>query len=157
MSIWSEIQKRSSGEIKKEDFTVIYYDDNGKNKLEVIEEKTYKGYKYFICTFGHYPILDIRCNHGLSIFSGKDLVILKFDDKSYELSRTFLSNTSVKFIYTFDKEGDYNHNNSYDRCTGEGCKYTVQDVEKFAEMFIDKIIECEDERYDEYSMINGEQ
>jgi hypothetical protein len=150
MSAWDDIRERGGGDqVRKEDIAVFYYDnDSAKKPLETIEEKDYKGYHYMILTFGCYPILDIRVKSQISIFSGYNLVILKFDDGSrYELDRFFLNGNETKFLYEFNKDGDYVNNNSYKRCTDEGHKYTVREIESYAEKFIDKIIECEDDKF----------
>lgn len=151
MSIWGDMRRKSSGDvITKEDFSLIYYDnDSAKKPLVTLEEKEYKGYKYMVITCGDFPILDIRVSgHGISVFSGHNLVILKFDDgRQFELDRILLNGNETKYVYDFNKDGDYIHSSAYDRCTEEGHKYSVQEVEKYAEMFIDKLIESEDDKY----------
>lgn len=141
MTTWGDMRKKSAGEtISKEDFIRIYHDnDSAKKPLETIEEKDYKGYHYMILSFGDYPILDIRVKSPISIFSGHNLVVLKFDDGSrYELDRIFLNVNETKFLYQFNKDGDFIYGGDE-----SGHKYSVQEVEKYAEMFIDKIIDCE--------------
>ena len=56
-----------------------------------------------------------------------------------------LSGDETKFLYEFNKDGDYIHNTDNQSRDGEGHKYTVQELKKYAEMFIDKIIECEED------------
>ena len=151
MSVWGKILDRGAGEsISKEEFTRVYYDnDNAKKPLVTLEENEYKGYKYMILTAGDYPILDIRVkDNGISVFSGHNLVILKFDDgQRFELDRFLLNGNETKYLYEFNKDGDYIHSSSYDRCTEEGHKYSVQEVNEYAKMFINKLIECEDDKY----------
>ena len=146
MSIWGDMRRKSSGDaITKEDFSLIYYDnDSAKKPLVTLEEKEYKGYKYMIITCGDFPILDIRVSgHGISVFSGHNLVILKFDDgRQFELDRILLNGNETKFLYRFNKHGDFIYGGDE-----SGHKYSVQEVEKYAEMFIDKLIESEDDKY----------
>lgn len=145
MSTWGDLRRRSSGEqITKEDFAQIYHDnDSAKKPVETIEEKDYKGYHYMILSFGNYPILDIRVKSSISVFSGHNLVVLKFDDGSrYELDRMFLNGNETKFLYEFNKYGDFIYGGDE-----SGHKYSIQEVEKYAEMFIDKIIESEEEKF----------
>ena len=164
MTAWGDMRKRSSGEdVRTEEFSQIYY-DNGTAKKPVVtlSEKEYKGYKYEITTDGDYPVLNIRKNNEISIFSGYQKVVLNFPEgieqqwfdskqilfRQYELERKVVnSGKDVVFFYHFNQDGDYNHNSEYKRCTQEGHKYTIKEIEKYAEMFIDKIIECEDEKF----------
>lgn len=140
MSIWGNVLDRGAGEIiRKENFTVIYHDNDTAKKPVTVEEKEYEGFKYVILTTGDYPILDIWTKTSISVFSGYNLVILKFEDgRRFELDRT-LVNGETKFQYEFNKEGDYNHS----KPSEGGCKYSLQKLEIYAEMFIDKIIESE--------------
>ena len=144
MSIWGDMRRKSSGDaITKEDFSLIYYDnDSAKKPLVTLEEKEYKGYKYMIITCGDFPILDIRVSgHGISVFSGHNLVILKFDDgRQFELDRILLNGNETKYVYDFNKDGDYIYSKDND-----GHKYTVKEVRQYAEKFIDKILQCEEE------------
>ena len=152
MSTWGDIIRRAEGEeISKEEFSLIYYDnDSAKKPIETVKEGKYKSFTYTICTAGDYPILDIRTEgYGLSVFSGYNLVVLKFPDNGqYELERSTLSKEVTKYQYEFNKDGDYNHSKRNE----EGHKYTVQEVEKYAEMFIDKILQCEEESVKRSSM-----
>ena len=153
MSAWGEMRHRSSGkEQRKEDIVVFYYDnDSAKKPIVIVEEKHYKDYHYMICTAGDYPILDIRVkSENTDVFGGYQVVILKLPDKSYELDRMILPKEGmVKYLYEFNKDGDYNHNSSYKRCTEDGHKYTVSEVEDYAEKFIDEIIKCENDLHRE--------
>lgn len=152
MSTWGDMIKRAEGEnIKDEEFSLIYYDnDSAKKPIETVKEGKYKSFNYTICTAGDYPILDIRTDgYGLSVFSGYNLVVLKFPDgKWFELDRSVLNKEVTKYLYEFNKEGDYIHSKRNE----DGHKYTVQEVEKYAEMFIDKIIQCEEESVKHSSM-----
>lgn len=146
MSLFGDMSNKGRGEsVKSEDISAIYYDDDSaKNPIEVIKEESYKEYRYMICTNGKYPVLDIRGKNDISIFSGYDTVILQFDDGSkYELNRMFLrKECEVKYLYEFNKDGDYIQDD-YHGCTQEGHKYSIPELEKYAEKFIDKILECE--------------
>ena len=56
--------------------------------------------------------------------------------------------TSLEYgqvLIEFNKDGDYNHSSSYKRCTDDGHKYTLSEVEGYAEKFIDEIIKCEND------------
>ena len=145
MSVWGGMLNRSTGDaLSKEEITKIYYDnDSAKKPIVTVEEDEYRGYKFMICTCGDYPILDIRVkSEKISIFSGYSLVVLKFDNgKHYELDRMTLSGDETKFMYEFNKDGDYNQSNPVE----DAHKYSVTEVERYAKMFIDKIIENEGE------------
>ena len=151
MTAWGDMMKRGAGEgIRGEDFSQIYYDnDSAKKPIEVVEEKEYKSFSYFICTNGDYPILDIRTDgYGISVFSGYSMVVLEFPDiGSYELKRELLNGNETKYLYEFNKNGDYIHNTENQTKDGDGHKYTVKELEEYAEKFIDRIIECEDEKF----------
>lgn len=147
MSAWGDMMKRGAGEnIRGEDFSQIYYDnDSAKKPIVVVEEKEYKDYQYKILTTGDYPSLDIRVrSENTEVFGGYSLVVLKFPDKSYELDRMINpSPGQVRYVYTFNKDGDYIHNTENQSKDGEGHKYTVQELEEYAKKFIDKIIQCD--------------
>lgn len=144
MSVWGDLRRRSSGEVlSREDIGIFYYDnDSAKKSIDVIEEKEYKSFSYMICSNGDYPILDIRTEgYGLSVFSSYNLVILKFPDgEKYELNRSIIDEKITKYIYEFNKDGDYIYSEDND-----GHKYTVKEVRQYAEKFIDKILQCEEE------------
>ena len=148
MSIWSDIEDRSvGGQIREEEFHKIYYDNGSTKKpIETLDEDTYKDYTYMILTAGDYPILDIRVkSEDTSVFGGYTLVILKFPDGSkYEIERSMLPTMgTIKYLYSFDKEGDYVHNR--DDNAEDAHIYTLEELQKYARMFIDKIIQCEDD------------
>ena len=143
MSVWGGMLNRSTGDaLSKEEITKIYYGNNSAKKpIVTVEENEYHGYKYMIYTCGDYPVLDIRVKNSISAFSGYNLVVLKFDDgDKYELERMFLNGNETKFLYRFNKHGDFIYGGDE-----SGHKYSVQEVEKYAEMFIDKIIDCEND------------
>jgi len=145
MSVWGGMLNRSTGDaLSKEEIAKIYYNnDSVKKPIVTVEEDEYRGYKYMICTFGDYPILDIRVkSEKISIFSGYNLIVLKFDSgKQYELDRMTISGDETKFLYEFNKEGDYNQSDPVE----DAHKYSVAEVERYAKMFIDKIIKNEGE------------
>jgi major membrane immunogen (membrane-anchored lipoprotein) len=95
-----------------------------------------------ICSNGDYPILDIRTEgYGLSVFSSYNRVILKFTDgEKYELNRSIIDEKITQYTYEFNKDGDYIYSEDND-----GHKYTVKEVRQYAEKFIDKILQCEEE------------
>lgn len=149
MSAWGDMMRRSSGdEVRKEDIALVYYDNESKKKENVIlKEKDYKNYHYRIKTFGCFPILEMDVkSEDTNVFGGYELVILKCpDNKSYELDRQRVENI-VRFVYKFNKPEDYIHSdNPHPKSSQDGHMYTVQEVEKYAEMFIDKILDCEKE------------
>jgi len=143
MSAWGDMMRRGSGEeIREEEFSQIYYDnDSAKKPIVVVEEKEYKDYQYKILTTGDYPSLDIRVrSENTEVFGGYSLIVLKFPDKSYELDRMIVpSPGQVRYTYKFNQDGDYDHSHP----DKEGHKYTVEELQKYAEMFIDKIIQCD--------------
>lgn len=150
MGIWGDILDKSNGDkISKEEFSKIYYDnDSATEETETLENGYYRGYNYTINTNGAYPFIEIINVNEISIFSGSDIVVLKFtDDKTYELDRQRFEN-KVKFVYKFDKPEDYIHSNTHHNESGQdGHIYTIQELKKYTEMYIDKIIECEKDKY----------
>lgn len=150
MSIWGEILDRGSGDqISKEEFSKVYYDDGfAKKEIENLENGDYKGYHYIIKTNGEYPFIEITNDNEISIFSGSDIAVLKFTDgKTYELDRQRFEN-KVRFVYKFNKDEDYIHSNDpHPKASQDGHMYTIQELKKYTEMFIDKIIECEKDKY----------
>jgi len=154
--IWGEMLDKGIGDnISKEEFSKIYYGSEGKKTpIVTVDEDDHRGYHYDIKTDGDFPSLVITTDSTISAFSGHDSVILKFTDgKKYELDR-IVSGSKTRYEYSFCKEGDYTYDmNQTDMYTREnegkesGHKYSVQEIKKYAEMFIDKIIECEDEKY----------
>ena len=150
MTAWGDMRKRSSGEdVRTEEFSKIYYDDGfAKKKIEDLENGDYKGYHYIIKTNGVYPFIEITNDNEISIFSGSGIAVLKFTDgKTYELDRQRFEN-KVRFVYKFNKDEDYIHSNDpHPKSSQDGHIYTIQELKKYTEMFIDKIIECEKDKY----------
>lgn len=149
MSAWGDMMRRSSGdEVRKEDITLVYYDNESKKKEEVIlKENDYKNYHYTIKTFGCFPILEMDVkSEDTNVFGGYELVVLKFPDgKSYELDRQRIGD-KIRFVYKFNKPEDYIHSDDpHPKSSQDGHMYTIQEVDKYAEMFIDKILDCEKE------------
>jgi hypothetical protein len=137
MSIWSDIEDRSSGEVhREEEIAQIYYIPEEENSL--LEEKKYKDFLYKISTNGYCPTLTIQTQTNISCFSGCGLIYLKIDGKEYPIERN-VNFGMTKFIYKFDKEGDYTYGDKDESKQ----KYTLNNVEAYAEMFINEIIQTE--------------
>lgn len=139
MSIWSDIYKRGAGEsMRQENLALIYHEpDNGGT---ILEEKEYRDFKYKIVSDGKCPSIILQAPNNISCFSGSDRVIFSFDDnkeKEYIVERN-VNFGVTKFGYTFNQEEDYVYGEH------DGHQYTIPEMEKYAEKFIDKIIQCED-------------
>lgn len=136
MSIWGDLASRAMGKkLRSEDFAVIYGDGTA---VHVVKEGDYEGYHYYICTNGNYPILDIRTKSRISAFSGSDTVTLKLDDVDCTLDRMMADNY-IKFVYEFNKEGDYDNSNP----KAGGHQYSLAALEIIAKKFIDEIIKAD--------------
>ena len=136
MSIWTDMQKRSSGEdIRIEDFRKIYNDENEEG-TELYSDK-YKDYEYTIYTNGKYPYIKISTKNDISTFSGYNLVKIYVDDKCYDLDRV-VEGSIVGYIYFCNKQDDYVEGEH------DGQKYSVSSLETIAKKIIDQI--CESER-----------
>lgn len=139
MSIWSDIHKRSNGEIStKEDYSLIYYPATGMG-MEIVGSGEYDGNKYEIFTNGTFPMIKIYMDFNISAFSGCQEVKLNRDDskgKYYTLDREIIGKNTV-FTYYCDTVTDYTYGDD------SGDKYTLDDLKVLAEKFIDLINACE--------------
>lgn len=134
MSLWSDIQKRSTGG-RQEDYNLIY---GSNHKGEQIFEDEYKDYKYMIFTVGTYPTIKIVTTLNISTFSGFKNVILKDDDKTYNLMR-FTYENSTGFFYECNTDDDF----VFGPSGHNGHKYTLGELQVLAKKLIDLIIETE--------------
>ena len=140
MSIWSDMQDRSSGlSLSKEDYNLLY----GGGVLKQIHKDTYKDMIYEI-TAKDFPYIEIISKIGISIFSGSGQVILKDAKNTYELKRVpiFISN-SIHFFYECNKEGDYIPD------VQDGHLYSLDELKSLAEKLIDLILKAESNLFNE--------
>ena len=138
MSIWSDIQKRSTGDKgRQEDYSLIY---GSHHKGEQIFEDEYKDYEYMIFTVGTHPTIKICTPLSISTFSGFKNVILKDkdDDKTYNLMR-FTYENSTGFFYECNTYDDF----VFGPSGHDGHKYTLGELQTLAKKLIDLIIETE--------------
>lgn len=136
MSIWSDIQDRSAGELRDEEFKKIYPGHCLEKNL--LEDGEYKGEDYRIFTNGKYPFIAIRVNMAISFFSGSGQVkIPDKDGKVVELKRT--TSKGGYSIYTLELNRDD------DFVLGEhnGKKYSLDMLRDIAKDIIDQILKCE--------------
>ncbi len=137
MSIWSDMEDRSLGNsVRKEDYSLLY--EHG--VLEQIHKDTYKNMTYVIAAKG-FPYIEIISDLDISIFSGSSQVILKDDEKTYELQRETIDN-SVHFYYNCNKKGDYIPG------VQDGHQYCLNELKRLAEEFIVLILKAEDNLFD---------
>ena len=138
MSIWSDMQDRSTGiSLSKEDYNLLY----GGGVLKQIHKDTYKDMIYEI-TAKDFPYIEIISKLYISIFSGSKQVILKDDKKTYELQRECMGN-STHFFYECNKEGDYIPD------VQDGHLYSLDELKSLAEKLIDLILKAESNLFNE--------
>ena len=145
MSIWADIYDRSTGDANRsEDIAQIY----GGDSTELLYSEEYKHCTIEIYTNGMYPCVYLTFDSMISVFAGKDLVILKDEDGNrYELDRFFDNGSHrTRFSYFFNKEGDYifDKDGPDDQ---DGVKYTLETLKEMAKMFVDRLIKCEKELF----------
>lgn len=151
MSVWTDIHKRSNGlSIRMEDTNLIY---SGECEIVKLDEGEYRDKTYKIYTNGQYPSVKIFTENRISYFSGMQIVRLKSETgETYNLERARSSKDNLTvFTYYFNTKKDYICDfNDVDRDiqledSHPGHKYTLAELRKYAEMFIDLIIKCDDD------------
>ena len=138
MSIWSDIEDRSSGDIiRGEDFHQVYPGNLPEKNL--IEDDKYKDQEYMIFTNGSYPYIIVNIDRLLSAFAGAGIV--KIDDKNgneMTLKRKFGGQLS-RYIFELNRDEDFvldDHN---------GKIYTLDVLRDIAKDIIDQILKYEDD------------
>ena len=138
MSIWSDMQDRSSGlSLSKEDYNLLY----GGGDLKQLHSCIYRNMNYEIIT-KDFPYIEIISKLGISIFSGSTLVILKDERKIYELHRETINN-NTHFYYSCNKKGDYIPD------VQDGHLYSLDELKSLAEKLIDLILKAESNLFNE--------
>lgn len=138
MSIWSDMEDRSSGlSLSKEDYNLLY----GGGDLKQLYKGTYKNMTYEI-TAKDFPYIEIISKLGISIFSGSTQVILKDDRKTYELHRETINN-NAHFYYSCNKQDDHIPG------VQDGHLYSLDELKSLAKKIIDLILKAEDNLFDE--------
>ena len=136
MSLWSEIQDRSAGEVRKEDFKIVY---PGKlpNK-ELLEAGEYKDEVYMIYTTGQYPFIAVTISIPISVFAGAGVVRLSYevDGERVELKRMMGGGGAV-YTLVLNRDKDFVLD------WHEGKKYSLDMLREIAKDIIDQILKCE--------------
>ena len=136
MSLWSEIQDRSSGELRHEDFKIVY---PGKlpNK-ELLEAGEYKDEVYMIYTTGQYPFIAVTISIPISVFAGAGVVRLSYEveGERVELKRMMGGGGAV-YTLVLNRDKDFVLD------WHEGKKYSLDTLREIAKDIIDQILKCE--------------
>ena len=136
MSLWSEIQDRSAGEVRKEDFKIVY---PGKlpNK-ELLEAGEYKDEVYMIYTTGQYPFIAVTISIPISVFAGAGVVRLSYEveGERVELKRMMGGGGAV-YTLVLNRDKDFVLD------WHEGKKYSLDTLREIAKDIIDQILKCE--------------
>lgn len=151
MSIWGDVQRRGMGVTSKQEDTHLIY--NGECEVVKLDEGEYRDKTYKIYTNGQYPSVKIFTENRISYFSGMQIVRLKSETgETYNLERARSSKDNLTvFTYYFNTKKDYICDfNDADRDiqlenSQPGHKYTLGELRKYAEMFINLIIKCDDD------------
>lgn len=138
MSIWTDMQRRSSGEdIRSEDFRKVY--PGGEiDRPQKLAEGEYKDGEYTVFTVGDFPIIEIYIDRAMSVFAGASKIVIDVDEEQLELSR---KSDGAGSTYTFSlcREGDYVEGKQ------DGKKYSIEMLKTLSERIIDEILKCEDD------------
>ena len=136
MSLWSEIQDRSAGEVRKEDFKIVY---PGKlpNK-ELLEAGEYKDEVYMIYTTGQYPFIAVTISIPISVFAGAGVVRLSYEveGERVELKR-MMDREGAVYTLVLNRDKDFVLD------WHEGKKYSLDTLREIAKDIIDQILKCE--------------
>ena len=136
MSIWSDIEDRSSGVLRTEDFKMIY---PGKlSDKNLLESGDYKDGDYMIFTSGQYPYITVRISIELSVFAGAGTVkIHTKDGENIELKRTTAKGGYSVYTLELNRDKDF----VLDDHDGE--QYSLDMLREMAKNIIDQILKCE--------------
>ena len=136
MSIWSDIEDRSAGELREEEFKKIYPGHCPEKNL--LEDGEYNEGDYMIFTNGKYPYITIRVNMEISIFAGFGRVkIHTKDGEDVELRRTTAKGGYSVYTLELDRDEDFVLDEH------DGKKYSLDMLRDIAKDLIDQILKCE--------------
>ena len=136
MSIWSDIEDRSSGVLRTEDFKMI---DPGKlPDKNLLESGDHKDGDYMIFTAGQYPYITVRIGIGLSVFAGAGTVkIHTKDGENLELKRTTAKGGYSVYTLELNRDKDFVLDDH------DGKQYSLDMLRELAKNVIDQILKCE--------------
>lgn len=139
MSIWGDIRRRSDGKmISQEEFNIVYPGKSKHGDITIVDG-TYKDCVYKVGTTGEYPIIRFDVQRPLSVFAGAGMVqVVTEDGEKFNLDRVSDGSGST-YTYEFNKDEDYIQGKH------PGKQYSVQTLDEIAKMFIDLILESEDD------------
>ena len=136
MSIWSDIQDRSSGVLRTEDFKMIYPGKLPDNNL--LERGDHKDGDYMIFTAGQYPYITVRISIELSVFAGAGTVkIHTKDGENLELKRTTAKGGYSVYTLELNRDKDFVLDDH------DGKQYSLDMLRELAKNIIDQILKCE--------------
>ena len=136
MSIWSDIQDRSSGVLRTEDFKMIYPGKLPDNNL--LERGDHKDGDYMIFTAGQYPYITVRISIELSVFAGAGTVkIHTKDGENLELKRTTAKGGYSVYTLELNRDKDFVLDDH------DGKQYSLDMLREMAKNIIDQILKCE--------------
>ena len=136
MSIWSDIEDRSSGVLRTEDFKMIYPGKLPDKNL--LESGDHKDGDYMIFTAGQYPYITVRIGIGLSVFAGAGTVkIHTKDGENLELKRTTAKGGYSVYTLELNRDKDVVLDDH------DGKQYSLDMLRELAKNVIDQILKCE--------------
>lgn len=136
MSIWSDIEDRSAGILRKEEFNKIYPGKLPDKNL--LDSGDYKDGDYMIFTSGQYPYITIRISVELSVFAGAGTVkIHTKDGDDVELKRTTAKGGYSVYTLELNRDEDFVLDEH------DGKQYSLEMLRELAKDIIDQILKCE--------------
>ena len=136
MSIWSDIEDRSSGVLRTEDFKMIYPGKLPDKNL--LESGDHKDGDYMIFTAGQYPYIAVRIGIRLSVFAGAGTVkIHTKDGENLELKRTTAKGGYSVYTLELNRDKDFVLDDH------DGKQYSLDMLRELAKNIIDQILKCE--------------
>ena len=136
MSIWSDIEDRSSGVLRTEDFKMIYPGKLPDKNL--LESGDHKDGDYMIFTAGQYPYITVRIGIWLSVFAGAGTVkIHTKDGENLELKRTTAKGGYSVYTLELNRDKDFVLDDH------DGKQYSLDMLRELAKNVIDQILKCE--------------
>ena len=126
------INKKFTGEQRKEDIPVLYYDNDDELDITEIKCKSYKNVEIKIYTNGVTVMLFLKFPMEIFVVSGK--TGCRLNDR-----------TGKRIMYNHSMEGDCTYfSHLYKRNRNNSHKYTFDEVNKDAHAAIDNIMKKED-------------
>lgn len=136
MSIWSDIQDRSAGTLRKEEFNKIYPGKLPDKNL--LDSGDYKDGDYMIFTSGQYPYITVRISMELSVFAGAGSIkIHTKDGDDVELKRTTAKGCYSVYTLELNRDEDFVLDEH------DGKQYSLEMLRELAKDLIDQILKCE--------------